>query len=172
MNKDINTQLDIPDKMYNESVTVDMYLNDSEDNNIRIRRQTTENIYEHEDNKNSNINEVKPNSNSYDIELGEYIKQEIKNINPKNKNIRRIICGFIFFILTIYILFQKFIELLSRYDDWYLRNISNNDDVYINNLRNEYHTEIAYTNGTEYYLRVNNNVVNNKVYSLLDHIEN
>ncbi len=167
MIKDINIESDIKEMF-----------NDSDDYNIRIRRQTTENIFEYEDNKNSNMNEVKPNLNSnsnsniYDIELGEYIKQEIKNINPKNKNIRRIICGLIFFIFASYVIFQKFIELLSKYDDWYLRNISNNDDVYINNLRNGYHTEIAYNNGTEYFLRVHNNFDNNNVFSILDNVEN
>ena len=59
-----------------------MYSNTLDDNNIRVRRQTTENIFEHEDNKNFDINEVNPNNDVYDIELGEYIKQEIKNI-PK-----------------------------------------------------------------------------------------
>ncbi len=162
MIKDINIESDIVNNMYSKA---------SEDNNIRIRRQTTENIFENEDNKNSDINEVRQNNDVYDIEFGEYIKHEIKNI-PKTKNIGRIICGLIFFIFASYVIFQKFIELLSKYDDWYLRNISNNDDVYINNLRNGYHTEIAYNNGTEYFLRVHNNFDNNNVFSILDNVEN
>jgi hypothetical protein len=46
-----------------------MYSNDSEDNNIRIRRQTTENIFEYEDNKNSDINEVKQNRHKKIMEV-------------------------------------------------------------------------------------------------------
>ena len=136
-----------------------MYSNDSIDNNIRVRRQPTENIFEYEDNKNLDINEVKPN-NVYDIELGEYIKQEIKNI-PKIKNICRIICGLIFFIFALYIIFQKIIDFLSIYAD-----------VYSNNLRNSYRIENAYKNGTESFLRVHNNFDNNNVFSILAHVEN
>ena len=44
-----------------------MYSNTLDDNNIRVRRQTTENIFEHEDNKNFDINEVNPNNDVYDI---------------------------------------------------------------------------------------------------------
>lgn len=136
-----------------------MYLNDSIDNNIRVRRQPTENIFEHEDNKNLDINEVKPN-NVYDIELGEYIKQEIKNI-PKTKNISRIICGLIFLVFALYFIFEKFIELFSIYLDGY-----------INNLKNSYITENSYKNGTEYtnFLRAHNNFDNNNVNSILDHV--
>jgi hypothetical protein len=155
MIKDINIESDILDKMYSKA---------SEDNNIRIRRQTTENIFEHEDNKNSDIYELKQNNDVYDIEFGEYIKQEIKNI-PKTKNIGRMICGLIFFVFALYVIFQKIIEFLTIYNYWYI----NNDDVYINNLRNGYHNEIAYNNGTEYFLRVHNNFDNNNVFSILDH---
>jgi len=164
MDKDINIEsdiLDIPDNMYKDSVTLDMYTNDSEDNNIRIRRQTTENIFENEENKN-NIYEVKPNNHVYDIELGDFIKQEIKNI-PKNKNLKTIFCGFIFFILALYLIFERFIKELSVYDDV---------NEYIYNLQNSYHTEIAYKNGTEYFLRVHNNFDNNNVFSMLGHVEN
>ncbi len=155
MIKDINIESDIVNNMY------------SEDNNIRIRRQTTENIFENEDNKNSDINEVRQNNDVYDIEFGEYIKHEIKNI-PKTKNIGRIICGLIFFVFALYVIFQKIIEFLTIYNYSYI----NNDDVYINNLRNGYHTEIAYNNGTEYFLRVHNNFDNNNVFSILDHAKN
>ncbi len=136
-----------------------MYSNDLVDNNIRVRRQTTENIFEHEDN-NLDINEINLNNDVYDIELGEYIKQEIKNI-PKIKNICRIICGLIFFMFALYVLFQKIIEFLSI-----------NNDLYLNNLRNLYRIENSYKNGTETYLRVHNNFDNNNVFSILDHIEN
>jgi hypothetical protein len=128
-----------------------MYSNDSIDNNIRVRRQPTENIFEYEDNKNLDINEVKPN-NVYDIELGEYIKQEIKNI-PKTKNIGRIICGLIFFIFALYFIIEKFIELLSIYLDGYINNSEN-----------------SYKNRTEYFLRAHNNFDNNNVNSILDHV--
>ncbi len=160
MNKDINIELDIPENMYKDSISLDMYSNDSEDNNIRIRRQTTENIFEHEDNKNNN--ELKPNNNAYDIELGDFIKQEIKNI-PKNKNLKTIICGLIFFILALYLIFERFIREIGVYDDV---------NEYIYNLKNSYHTEIAYKNGTEYFLRVHNNFDNNNIFSILDHVEN
>ena len=151
-----------------------MYSTGSEDNNIRVRRQITENFFEHEDNKNLDINEVKSNNDVYDIEFGEYIKQEIKNI-PKTKNISRIICGLIFFIFALFVIFQKIIEFLSTYDDWYIKNVKNlrnNDDMYIHNLRNSYNIENTYKNGTEYFLRVHNNFDNNNVFSILDHAKN
>lgn len=158
------------DMMFSNSVNIDIYesnLDNNENNNIRVRKQTNENITDNSDYK-YNINEIKQNNNIYDIELGDYIKQEIKNI-PKNKYFGKIIFGLVFMCLVFYVIINHFYFNENYYEHY--DGIYNDDFNKYKSNHYIYHNELGFDNGTLIHLRVGYNSNENKIYSMINDIE-